>query len=514
MSAADKADEFLKTAHLYHLGKLITESRHPETKNLSDLAKSDIPAAVNTLVKVDDLALTQFKKYSAELASFRQDVQAALSEGAKVFLCGCGATGRLSLLIESIWRELNPISEQVQAFMAGGDTAIVHSLEGFEDYPKYGARHLREMGFSENDLLISCTEGGETPYVIGATEEATKISKREPYFLYCNPDTILMELVERSKSVIENPKIKKLNLTVGPMGISGSTRMQASTVLQLALGLALFPDLDSERFFNELDESLKILKNNADLFLPGFIERESQAYKDNIFILYELQDHYITVFTDTTERAPTFSLMPFDGKLTLKDRAPSLSYITIPEAKTAEQAWSRLLRRKPRCLNWSEIESRTTYEYTLGFDFGIGAKDFRDTRLGGAEQVNFRISCKGDNFQWQLMDYEMGLDVRSKLHPVIRHTLLKMLLNIHSTLVMARIGRFESNVMTFVFPTNGKLIDRAARYASAILQDQKLNVSYEKVVHQIFQEFEKLGPGESVVMNTVKALTLRIPQQK
>ena len=48
----------------------------------------------------------------------------------------------------------------MQSFMAGGDIALVHSLEGFEDYPEYGARHLRQLGFSENDLFIGVTEGG------------------------------------------------------------------------------------------------------------------------------------------------------------------------------------------------------------------------------------------------------------------------------------------------------------------------------------------------------------------
>ena len=46
--------------------------------------------------------------------------------------------------------------------MAGGDVALVHSLEGFEDFPDFGARHLVELGFGPNDLLIGSTEGGET----------------------------------------------------------------------------------------------------------------------------------------------------------------------------------------------------------------------------------------------------------------------------------------------------------------------------------------------------------------
>jgi hypothetical protein len=95
-----------------------------------------------------------------------------------------------------------------------------------------------ELGFGPNDLLLAPTEGGETPFVIGATNKAASCSSRAPYFLYCNPDSTLKN-IQRSQEVIENPKIKKVNLAVGPMAISGSTRMQASTVLMLGIGVGL-----------------------------------------------------------------------------------------------------------------------------------------------------------------------------------------------------------------------------------------------------------------------------------
>lgn len=44
------------------------------------------------------------------------------------------------------------------------------------------------------------------------------------------------------------------------------------------------------------------------------------------------------------------------------------------------------------------------------------------------------------------------------------HSLLKILLNSASTLIMGRLDRYFSNIMTYVKPTNYKLIDRAARY--------------------------------------------------
>ena len=40
----------------------------------------------------------------------------------------------------------------------------------------------------------------------------------------------MCEHVERSREVILEPRIEKINLTTGPMAITGSTRMQATSI--------------------------------------------------------------------------------------------------------------------------------------------------------------------------------------------------------------------------------------------------------------------------------------------
>ena len=89
----------------------------------------------------------------------------------------------------------------------------MHALEGFEDHPAYGARHVKDMGFSDGDLLIGCTEGGETPYVIGAAQKAAEISSNPPFFLYCNPDSALT----RNDSLYALTKIR-LGVLMGGSG--------------------------------------------------------------------------------------------------------------------------------------------------------------------------------------------------------------------------------------------------------------------------------------------------------
>jgi N-acetylmuramic acid 6-phosphate etherase len=195
-------------------------------------------------------------------------IKDTLDFGNNIYFCGCGATGRLSLTIETIWRQLHhdeAIENRIFSFMAGGDVALIRSIENFEDFPQFGARQLLEAGFNDGDLLIATTEGGETPFVIGAVEKASQISKRKPFFLYCNPDKLLCEVAERSKRVIENADIEKINLTVGPMAVTGSTRMQSSTILLAVAGIALlYYNSSNEDIENEINAFVKFW-NSADI---------------------------------------------------------------------------------------------------------------------------------------------------------------------------------------------------------------------------------------------------------
>jgi len=493
-----KALEFLRVARKFQLGELPTEQPHPWTRGLSRWARNDLAQAVSVLKDVDLQALDSLASHAAGIDKLTVAVTETLDQGKRIFLCGCGATGRLSLTLEFLWRERPMDRDRVVSFMAGGDVALVNSLEGFEDHPRYGALHLEQMGFADGDLLISCTEGGETPYVIGATEHAARISSNRPFFLYCNPDSALSRRVERFRRVQENPQIRTLCLFVGPMALAGSTRMQASTVLELAVGLALLhPGTPALRLIEEFRSRTCATDFS---FLVPFIEKETDAYRANRRVIYRVRDYGITVFTDTTERSPTFSLVPF-GRLNGEPESRSLCYVLLDDARDSADALRRLLNRKPRSLNWRDVDPRTTDDFLGGFDFSPGA------RRGGPSQRQFHIRKSNDAVAFRLgsLSHDLPLDGAP---PLFQHLLLKQLLNIHSTLVMGRLERYEGNLMTWVMPTNRKLIDRATRYVRHLLLDAGAPAaSYEHVVHRLFEEMQTTPPGESVVLRTFRSLS-------
>jgi N-acetylmuramic acid 6-phosphate etherase len=515
-------DDFLSVAADFQLGSLETETPHPLTTNLSRLAVEDLPEAIRLLQRVDGEALRQFEERGARLLpDLARDIGETLSSGGRLFFCGCGATGRLSLSLEIFCRHQGLLprewADRAVGFMAGGDLALIRAIEQFEDRPEFGARQLEELGFGENDLLIASTEGGETPFVIGATERATGISRRRPWFLYCNPDEVLSASAERSRRVLENAAIRKGNLAVGPMALSGSTRMQASTVLMAAIGYAI-AHRESPGAAPGAVSRLRAAHESLDLagFLAPFVEAEAAAYERGEHVIYESDATWgITVVTDTTERAPTFSLAPFENQ----DRPGepvSWCHFLLTGADEASAAWRDLLGRDPRAIEWPGIRETAGPEVLAGYDFSSSLIARRSARTGGATHRRMWIGWEdagpgGAGFRFDFNGGEVRglLAMDPGMDPLDRHLILKMALNAHSTLVMGRLGRYVDNLMVYVKPANLKLIDRAIRYvrllaARRVPADQVPD--YGTTARCLLDEISRLKPGEPVVLKTLDRL--------
>lgn len=517
-SIADEARKFLSEASQFQLGVLPTESRHPRTTKLSQLAKDDLPQALRLFAEVDRQAVGAVRALRASIEDMGREIRNVLATGGRIFLCGCGATGRLSISLETLWREevarqgKPELGDRVFSFIAGGDFALVRSIENFEDHPEFGVRQLQDLGFSEKDLLISCTEGGETPFVIGATEEAARVAKRQPYFLYCNPTDLLKKTAERSRKIIDHPRVRPLSVSTGPMALSGSTRLQATTVLMLATGAAMFSAIHPQGAAGEwIDEFAQVLESTHWTALEPLIRRESEIYAAKGYCVHRTSRYGITVLTDTTERTPTFSLLPFESP-TGEEREPSWTYLCLPEARTSLEAWRMVLGRDPRSLTWPEYTERFGLERTLGYDFSPASLERRRKHLGPNQVYVFDIQDRGEDIAFMLDGVETRLRRPKSL--LAQHLLVKCALNMISTLVMGRLGRFHGNVMVFVRPTNKKLIDRSIRYIRLLLEDEGLSpLSYDEVCLALFEEFAGSRADEPVVVKTFERLK-RAQQEK
>ena len=419
-----RSDEFLSICPQFQLGALTTEASHPVTARLSNAARDDLAAALGLLFAVDDDVLRKYRELaqSGRAGEVQQAVLGALRRGGRIFFTGCGSTGRLSIQLVSIWCDFwrrqrtrglacspPPEDWEDRAFsvMAGGDFALIKSVEGFEDFTAFGRKQLGDLGVAAGDVVFAITEGGETSFVIGTAWQGVEAGAKV-YFVYNNPDAVLRQHVERSREVIEEPRIEKLNLTTGPMAITGSTRMQATTI-QLCVLLTVLEmvlrDLMQElepggpcaldaaavpaRFLAHLTELHANLKSAPFLSqLAALVALEESVYRAGHKNNYFADRFGIDVLTDTTERSPTYCTPAF-RKFDDPAATESWAFLFLPDADTP-RAWERLLQRRPHCVEWTpaeirELVSRDRFERT--------AEIVR--KIGGAELMRFKLGRDG-----------------------------------------------------------------------------------------------------------------------
>ncbi|MDO8834820.1 MAG: hypothetical protein Q7V01_04455, partial [Vicinamibacterales bacterium] len=241
-SSRERAESFLKIAGDFHLGDLVTELSHPRSAELSQTARQDTVAGLGVLFDVDRDVVDAYGVWAQSGQPGRMAAAAldALRGGGTLFFTGCGATGRLSIQLDAIWRAFwqgrgdARWQDRTRSVMAGGDFALIKSVEGFEDFAPFGRKQIADLGVAAGDVVFAITEGGETSFVIGTAWQGLDAGARV-FFVYNNPDDILRARVRRSREVIDEPRIEKVNLTTGPMAVTGSTRMQATSSELLAM---------------------------------------------------------------------------------------------------------------------------------------------------------------------------------------------------------------------------------------------------------------------------------------
>jgi len=577
---AQRSDEFLQISGQFKLGALVTESSHPVTANLSEVAKVDTAAALKLLFAVDADVIRKYREFVAagRAEQIAAVVVQALRAGGRVFFTGCGSTGRLSILLDSVWRDFwqqqkasaqPPISAEAAAtlshpmgeaqtltrpstsaeatadksatlshpmgegedwedrtcsVMAGGDFALIKSVEGFEDFAAFGKKQMTDLGVSARDVVFAITEGGETSFVIG-TAWAGVEAGAQVYFIYNNPDEILCAQAERSRAVIQEARIEKLNLTTGPMAITGSTRMQATSI-QLCVLLTVLeqvvreltgqPPLDAASQFLAPLEAAYAGLNSPEFLqsLAALVSLEEIIYRGGGKNNYFAGRLAIDVLTDTTERSPTFCTPPF-RKFDDDQAAESWAFLFVAEDWT-DKAWEQILKRKPRCVEWREAEIRALvtedhFERTRELIEKISSAGLMRYKIGSnglryrslvvtdgavavmaaaekpaaqAFQLQQLASARAANAHTGLLYFGPETPAAlaaaaGVLTPVrvpqtdllldgVTRVVVKLVLNALSTCTMVRLERVLGNYMVWVVPSNLKLIDRATRYITKL----------------------------------------------
>lgn len=130
---------------------------------------------------------------------------------------------------------------------------------------------------------------------------------------------------------------------------------------------------------------------------------------------------------------------------------------------------------------WKKYEQKVSNKIILGF----GMHESYDNKLV-IKTVN---PLTLEFYEKNEKKFEITLPPYPTKCRLSHHSLLKILMNSASTLIMGRLDRYFSNIMTYVKPTNYKLIDRACRYVMILRPEY----SYEQSVRMLYKIKPDLG---------------------
>ena len=537
-----KARDFIDNEKQFHLGFLPTEQSNPITATLEEDFRRSTLAGVQCLQRGDRqipivmrhvFAGEKFKKLVLSM------VETLQAPKGRIVFSGCGATGRLSILLESMWRdffhrraaELAPaeraLADRCASIMTGGDFALIKSVEFFEDFAEGGRRQAAALQVGEGDTFVAITEGGETSSVLGTLKYAAE-NGAKCFLVFNNPADLLRGYLDRCREAIDNPKVTVLDIYCGSMSVAGSTRMQATSSEQLlgscALEIALCRVLprfaretasDHTVSFEKLLSGLESKGGRAGLVKA--IDFEKGVYQRHGRITYLADFCMLDLFTDNTERSPTFMLPPLRSRRDL-DLAQSWAFVKNPLHPTVE-CWNEMMRRHPRCLEFTSEDARSLkmpqrfidnpplIKYSDLITYMIGNEPSPERINGYARAAAVTLSV-GDGTSayhaaaeklaaaWpesrefvigrtsrHLSDTAIHVDMDLEDSPleIWKHLAVKLAFNCLSTGTMAAMNRVAGNWMSWVSISNKKLIDRGIR-----LLVELGGVSYEEAALRLF----------------------------
>ncbi len=200
-----------------------TEARNPLSEQLDNLPTLELLRLINRLDATIPLVIAEALP---QIAATVEQATATLQAGGRLFYQGAGTSGRLAVL-DAV--ELLPTFSLppgvVIPLLAGGERALVRSVEGAEDDEALGRSDLAAHDFSGQDMLIGLAASGRTPYVVGGLHYAAELGA-PAVAIVCNPHSAMAAAAPLT-----------IELVTGPEVLTGSTRMRAGTAQKLVLNM-------------------------------------------------------------------------------------------------------------------------------------------------------------------------------------------------------------------------------------------------------------------------------------
>jgi N-acetylmuramic acid 6-phosphate etherase len=149
-----------------------------------------------------------------------------LRRGGRLIYVGAGTSGRIGAQDGA---ELTPTfnwpPEQLVLVMAGGEGALLRSVENAEDSAADGAARMQEIGAGADDVVIGVAASGATPFTVAALKAARERG------------ALSVGVANNAGSALLEACDHPILIETGEEPIAGSTRLKAGTAQKVVLNL-------------------------------------------------------------------------------------------------------------------------------------------------------------------------------------------------------------------------------------------------------------------------------------
>jgi N-acetylmuramic acid 6-phosphate etherase len=151
-------------------------------------------------------------------------MEARLRERGRLVYAGAGTSGRLAVQDGA---ELTPTfgwpKDRLLFLIAGGQDALLQSVEGAEDDVVHAVRLIGQHAINEDDVLVAVAASGTTPFTLACLREAQ------------TRGALTIGIANNQSTPILEESHHPIFLDTGPEPIAGSTRLKAGTAQKITV---------------------------------------------------------------------------------------------------------------------------------------------------------------------------------------------------------------------------------------------------------------------------------------
>lgn len=266
-----------------------TETQNPNTTDLDQMTTTDILRLMN---QEDRIVIDAVAKAIPQITKAIDSIRDHLARSGRLIYVGAGTSGRLGILdaVECV-PTFNVMPENVQGFIAGGQGAVIKSVEGAEDNPQAGQQDLQSIGLNASDVVVGIAASGRTPYVLGAIEYA-RAQDVMTIGISCNDPAPLLDAVDIPIAAV-----------VGSEVLTGSTRLKAGTAQKMILNMistATFVQLG--KVYGNLMVDVQVTNEKLAQRATGIIQQITGASIDTAQTLLQAANNNVKVAIVMHER--------------------------------------------------------------------------------------------------------------------------------------------------------------------------------------------------------------------